>query len=162
MLNDQPISADQQQAWFASLQGDSSRLYLVFHQQNRPIGMLYFSDIGERRCSWGCYIGVEAVWPGSGLLLEVAALDFAFSQLGMDCLHAAVLEFNKAPQRMHKAFAYRLVNRQADALWRDGKHHALLHYEYLRDEWRDNRERVLTQLPRQIGEAVALMTYSDG
>ncbi len=162
MLSDQLISTDQQQAWFSGLQGDASRLYLVFHLQNLPVGMLYFSDIDEQRCSWGCYIGAEAVWPGSGLLLEVAALDFAFSRFGVNCLHAAVLEFNKSPQRMHKAFGYRLVSRQADALWRGGQRHALLHYEYLRDEWQDNREGVLAQLPPQIGGAVALMTFNDG
>lgn len=159
MLDNQLITAAQQKSWFLGLEGDASRRYLVFHLHDIPVGMLYFTEIEEHRCNWGCYLGAEAVWPGSGLLLEVAALDYAFTQLNVDCLRAAVLEFNQAPQRIHRIFRYRLVERQPDALQRDGQSHALLHYEYWRQDWLSNRETVLAQLPRQIREAIELISF---
>ncbi|HUE91255.1 UDP-4-amino-4,6-dideoxy-N-acetyl-beta-L-altrosamine N-acetyltransferase [Pseudomonas sp.] len=161
MLSNQPISAAQQQSWFVGLEGDTERRYLVFCQEQTPVGMLYFTAITPARCSWGCYIGAEAVWPGSGLLLEVAALDYAFDRLGVDCLHAEVLDFNLPPQRMHKVFGYRLVTTQPDALQRNGQQHALLHYEYACAEWQANRDKVIASLPRQIREGIARISFTD-
>lgn len=154
MLTNSIISSEQQIKWFESLASDKSRLYFVFFQDENPIGMLYFVDITKEDCSWGCYIGEEAVWPGSGLLLEVAALDFALKKLSLEQLNAEVFDFNFAPQKMHKIFGYTSVDAAESTIEREGKEHLLFKFRYKKTDWIKNREKVVAKLPKQIREGI--------
>lgn len=154
MLTNSIISSEQQIKWFESLVADKSRLYFVFFQDANPIGMLYFVDITKEDCSWGCYIGEEAVWPGSGLLLEVAALDFALKKLSLEQLNAEVFDFNSAPQKMHKIFGYTSVDATENTIEREGKEHVLFKFQYKKTDWINNREKIVAKLPKQIREGI--------
>jgi len=154
MLTNSIISSEQQIKWFESLVVDKSRLYFVFFQDANPIGMLYFVDITKEDCSWGCYIGEEAVWPGSGLLLEVAALDFALKKLSLEQLNAEVFDFNFAPQKMHKIFGYTSVDATENTIEREGKEHVLFKFQYKKTDWINNREKIVAKLPKQIREGI--------
>ena len=154
MLTNSIISSEQQIKWFESLVADKSRLYFVFFQNENPIGMLYFVDITKEDCSWGCYIGEEAVWPGSGLLLEVAALDFALKKLSLEQLNAEVFDFNFAPQKMHKIFGYTSVDATENTIEREGKEHVLFKFQYKKTDWINNREKIVAKLPKQIREGI--------
>lgn len=154
MLTNSIISSEQQIKWFESLVADKSRLYFVFFQDANPIGMLYFVDITKEDCSWGCYIGEDAVWPGSGLLLEVAALDFALKKLSLEQLNAEVFDFNSAPQKMHKIFGYTSVDATENTIEREGKEHVLFKFQYKKTDWINNREKIVAKLPKQIREGI--------
>ncbi|CAM5204060.1 hypothetical protein [Alishewanella longhuensis] len=65
-----------------------------------------FSQLNQQTLEWGCYLGEDNVWPGSGLLLEIAALDYAASQSGVHRLYAEVLSFNLSVLKMHRLFGY--------------------------------------------------------
>ena len=161
MLTNNLITSGQQIKWFESLAKDKSRLYFVFSQSQKPIGMLYFTDITVKDCSWGCYIGEEAVWPGSGLLLEVAALDYAFEKLLLEQLNAEVLEFNIAPQKLHNIFGYTASGVDENAVERDGKKYALLKYSYKKTVWQESRERIISKLPKQIRQGVEKIEFAN-
>lgn len=159
MLSTNEITKSGQLSWFEDLQGDRSRRYFVYFQNARPTGMLYFTDIDQDSCSWGCYIGEEAVWPGSGLLLEVAALDYAFSYLNLNRLNAEVFDFNIPAQKLHKLFEYSFNGVSFESYHRDGGEHHLLKYFYLKQDWLVRRDLVVAKLPRQIIEAVKAITF---
>jgi len=159
MISTAEISASDQLRWFEELQKDKQRQYFVFYQDLRPAGMLYFTDISETECSWGCYLGEDAVWPGSGLLLEVAALDFAFNILRVERLNAEVFEFNIPAIKMHQLFEYSHQDTQADQHYRDGVSCPLLKYFYLRKDWLEKREIVLEKLPKQLREATKQLIF---
>ncbi|GAB3443572.1 UDP-4-amino-4,6-dideoxy-N-acetyl-beta-L-altrosamine N-acetyltransferase [Massilia solisilvae] len=152
MLDDTLIEADQQRRWFDSLGQATDRQYRVFLQDDKPVGMLYFSDIGSSACHWGCYIGEDAVWPGSGLILEIAALDFAFGTLDVATLVAEVFEGNRSPIQMHRTFGYREQETKS-ASTRSGQAKNLICFSYAKADWLANRDQVLAKLPRQIRAA---------
>lgn len=150
MVSSGLITADEHRQWFAGLEYDVTRLYAVFLQDLRPIGMLYFTKITKASCSWGCYIGEEAVWPGSGLILEVAALDYAFKILKTEILNANVFEFNKQPQSMHRLFMYQCDRADDTQIEHDGSSQTLIRYWYEKNAWLRNRSIVVNRLPRKI------------
>ncbi len=139
MLDDSIIEPHQQRIWFNNLSNTPSKQYKVFYQDSKPIGMLYFSEINLRSCVWGCYVGEEAIWPGTGVLLAIAALDYAFNHLEVDKLRAEVFEHNISPIRMHQAFGYRTM-RDRNVTTKNGRQVRLLCFEYSQEEWRANRE----------------------
>lgn len=160
MLDDTLIDPNQQSQWFDSLDKLIDKRYLVFLQNDKPIGMLYFSDIDNKRCNWGCYIGEDAVWPGSGLILEIAALDFAFNILKTEQLVAEVFEDNLSPIRIHKVFGYQLAEKNIVRATRSGHNKQLSCFIYTKFDWLANKEQVLAKLPRQIKEAAQLIKFS--
>ena len=161
MISDAQITSEQQKKWFEGLADDPERKYMTFFQDETPVGLLYFSSITRESCEWGCYIGEEAVWPGSGLLLEVAALDYAFNFLEVECLIAEVFEFNVAPQRMHDFFGYKNLGLSDQVIERDGVEYRLIRYCYEKCAWLARREQVMNSLPRQIRAAVEKISFNS-
>lgn len=161
MFSTNEISQSDQIRWYDSLKDDPARLYFVFFQDLRPVGMLYFTNIENEVCSWGCYLGEEAVWPGSGLILEIAALEYAFNHLNVGQLNAEVFEFNGSAQRMHQVFEYPLVGKSTKRYLRDGVECSLLQYVYLKKDWNEKKDRVLAKLPRQLKEVFSDITFVE-
>ena len=151
------ISAQDQQVWFEGVKARKDCFYFLFLQDDKPIGMLSFTDIDGVACKWGCYIGEDAVWPGSGLILEVAALDYAFDVIGVELLVAEVFEHNKGPIRMCRFFEYEEAG-LADAA--SGPNASrLLKFVYARKNWVERRRAVLRKLPKQIQVALEQIEY---
>lgn len=159
MLDDTLIEPLQQKQWFESLAKSKDKQYMVFRQDARPIGMLYFSEINKQSCSWGCYIGEEAVWPGTGVLLSLAALDYAFNTLNVELLFAEVFENNISPIKMHKALGY-TVKPDKLASTKCGKKVVLKCFEFRRQDWEANREIILAKLPKQIKQAADFISFN--
>lgn len=159
MLDDTVIEPQQQEQWFDSLAKTKVKQYMIFHQDSKPIGMLYFSDINKESCEWGCYIGEEAVWPGTGVLLSVAALEYAFKILKVEKLSAEVIETNISPIRMHQAFGY-TAKPDKFATTKSGKEIKLKCFECLRVDWEKNKETILAKLPKQIRQAADFIVFN--
>lgn len=149
MHNDAKITWEEHKDWFAALKEDKSREFWVLHQEERPIGILNFNAIGTAKPEWGCYLGETNVWPGSGLLLEVAALDHAVTFNAAELLIAEVLSFNKSAIGMHRLFECPLINKKPGGL-RDGEPFDKLYYEYPLSQWQKNRDNVLSKLPKSL------------
>ncbi|MBL8370324.1 MAG: UDP-4-amino-4,6-dideoxy-N-acetyl-beta-L-altrosamine N-acetyltransferase [Burkholderiaceae bacterium] len=158
MFDDTEIQPQQQQRWFETLAVSSDRQYKVFYQDSKPIGMLSFSEIKKESCFWGCYIGEEAVWPGTGVLLAVAALDYAFNTLDVQLLSAEVFEDNASPIKMHKTFGY-AEKPDRFAVTKGGKRVKVKCFEYMKQDWEKNREKILCKLPKQIREAADSIVF---
>lgn len=159
MYNQELISTAQHAHWFAALQRDPARSYFVMLQDSKPIGSLNYSDMQQAQWEWGCFIGENAVWPGSGILLELAALDFAAAR-GAKSLRAEVLHFNLAPIKLHRFFGYRELDRKPAEIERDGVTHDALVFVYDLDDWRAARPRVLARLPRQVAAAAGNIRFN--
>lgn len=158
MLDDTIIDSQQQKQWFENLSKNKNKIYKVFYQNWKPVGMLYFSDINTESCSWGCYIGEEAVWLGTGMLLSIAALDYAFNDLNIKKLNAEVLESNISPIIMHQALEY-TINPDKPDTTRSGKKINLKCFSYEKQDWIKNRESILNKLPIKISQATDLISF---
>lgn len=159
MHNDAPISWEEHLSWFDKLQSDESRQVFIFKQNDRPIGVLNFSQRSQGVIEWGCYLGETDVWPGSGLLLEIAALDYAAAQIELTSLYAEVLSFNQSVVRMHEFFGYQPLPDRPGQM-RNDEPYVVNVFSYELDEWRKNRIRVLARLPKQICAAADLIQFT--
>lgn len=149
MYNQEPISGAQHAQWFAGLKQDPARRYFVMLQDGKPIGSLNYSQMLQPEWEWGCFIAENAIWPGSGILLELAALDFAAAQ-GARRLRAEVLDFNLAPVKLHRFFGYTQLDSKPAQVERDGRMHDALVFVYDMDQWRRCRAGILAKLPKQV------------
>jgi UDP-4-amino-4,6-dideoxy-N-acetyl-beta-L-altrosamine N-acetyltransferase len=159
MRDDHLISSEEQRRWFHGLHGDGTRRYLVYEQNGRPVGMLYFSDVSPLSAVMGYYLGEESCWPGSGVLLQIAGIDYAFDVLQTDTVVAEVVSFNTGPQRLHRAFGFRLEDAPAGTLHRDGASWIILRYRLTSTDWRQTRGTVLATLPRQVRDAAGTILF---
>ncbi|MCH8537867.1 MAG: UDP-4-amino-4,6-dideoxy-N-acetyl-beta-L-altrosamine N-acetyltransferase [Alkalimonas sp.] len=160
MHNDQPISWSEHQAWYQRL-ATSDTVFFILWQDERPIGSLYFNPHPTSGLEWGCYLGEQNVWPGSGLLLEIAALDYATAQHGCHNLHAEVLSFNQGVRKLHQLFGYQETHEQAAETERHGEPYSVHYYVYSTADWRTNRSTVLAKLPKQIAQAAAFIEFTS-
>ncbi|PHS59518.1 MAG: UDP-4-amino-4,6-dideoxy-N-acetyl-beta-L-altrosamine N-acetyltransferase [Alteromonas sp.] len=155
------ISWQQHLSWFETLKNDSKKQFFVFLQNERPVGVLNFTlvdaienphELTTPCLEWGCYIGEDNVWPGSGLLLEIAALDYAFIGKNAATLYAEVLSSNQSVLKMHKLFQYDALEDRTDEKT-DGAIVTVKRFLYHQKQWLLKREKVLSMLPKQIGAA---------
>lgn len=159
MYNQDAIPAAQHALWFENLRHDPARRYFVMLQDGKPIGSLNYSDMLQPEWEWGCFIGESATWPGSGILLELAALDFA-AQQGASRLRAEVLDFNLPPIKLHRFFGYTQLDSKPAQAERDGRLHDACVFIYDMDDWRQARAGVLARLPKQVVAAAGKIHFN--
>ena len=159
MINDYVIGYSQQRTWFRNISATTSEQHLVFFQNDRPIGMLYFSDISSDSCKWGCYLGEENIWPGSGILLFIAALDYAFDVIGVCELCAEVFEDNYSSVKLDNFFGYEYAGSIRVSTFSNVSKN-LLQFSYEKDTWLLNRPKIIDKLPRRIREATKHIMFS--
>lgn len=160
MHNNNPVAWQDHCKWFDGLQQDTTRKFFVLWQQQRPIGVLNFSGLDTVRPEWGCYLGETNVWPGSGIILESAALDYAAKFTQFSHLLAQVLSFNDAANKMHKVFEYQKVKTQYGGE-RNGETFDVWYYSYCLEEWRKKRSTILTKLPKNIALAAEKLRFLE-
>jgi UDP-4-amino-4,6-dideoxy-N-acetyl-beta-L-altrosamine N-acetyltransferase len=160
MLARHEITKERQSAWFAGLNNDASRAYFVMKQDARPIGMLYFSEITHHECIWGCYLGETNVWPGSGLILEMGALRYAFDIIKVDLLRAEVFAHNEAPLRMRKVFGYVPDDPPERKVRVDDREEQLKRFFLKKSDWKYQKESLLMRLPASIRVASEQIEFS--
>jgi UDP-4-amino-4,6-dideoxy-N-acetyl-beta-L-altrosamine N-acetyltransferase len=159
MIDDIVIDEEQQKNWFASLAKNMDKEYLVFVQDRRPIGMLYFSNIQEKSCYWGGYIGEDAVWPGSGVILEYAALEYAFNILNRDILMAEVFEDNIGPQKIHEFFGFEIIESGKDIKIKSDTEKRLNLFSYKSSDWYKNKKNIIEKMPKQLKLAIDFINF---
>lgn len=156
----EPISWQQHLSWFCGLQADPCRQFYVLWQNARAIGVLNFSKLDTPRPEWGCYLGETDIWPGSGIILELAALDYVSANLSFSHLDAQVLSFNMAANKLHKVFEYEQVMTNKGGQ-RNGQFFDILHYSYPLKLWSQRRDKVLAKLPKNIALAAASIQFAQ-
>ncbi|MBF0256934.1 MAG: UDP-4-amino-4,6-dideoxy-N-acetyl-beta-L-altrosamine N-acetyltransferase, partial [Gammaproteobacteria bacterium] len=104
MYSHHEISLDEHRAWFDRMRQDSSRRWYLYRDEiGAAQGVVYFTDIDTTQGTafWGFYAAPEAP-PGTGLRMELAALNFAFGELSLHKLSCEVLANNGAVANLHK------------------------------------------------------------
>lgn len=160
MHNNAPIKWQDHCAWYENLQSDTSRQYFILWQNQRPIGVLNFSQLNTSTPEWGCYLGETNVWPGSGIILELAALDYMATHKQFSHLLAQVLSFNNAANKMHKVFEYEQVSIEKGGE-RKGLNFDILCYSYELKLWAEKRDQILAKLPKNVALAAANIQFLE-
>lgn len=113
--NQHVIPLDEHLAWWGRVVDDPTRRVLVFEVDGVPRGVVNFFDLAleeaPRTGSWGFFLDHEtATAEGTAMLLWTRvmgeAVDYAFDELGLDELHAEVLEHNEAVRMMNRRYRF--------------------------------------------------------
>jgi UDP-4-amino-4,6-dideoxy-N-acetyl-beta-L-altrosamine N-acetyltransferase len=155
MHNADLISHEEHLDWFNALQNDLTRQSWIYCQHQRPVGLLNFTDVLSKHVQWGGYLGETDVLPGSGLVLEWAALQWASTYTHCVTLDAQVLSFNISALKLHQLFEYKLVKTQAGGIRPATDNQPKLSYtvhffSYPVTQWSDNSIKVLAKLPKPL------------
>lgn len=108
MYTDHLITPDEHARWFAAARTSARCRYLVFEDSTRPLGFVSFTDVSvaHRRCTWAFYLGETDVQRGTGSVMELLALDYAFGPLNIRKLCCEVFDFNASVIKLHKRFGF--------------------------------------------------------
>lgn len=158
MHYDKLISWDEHTHWFEALLQDDNRECWIYYQHTRPVGVLNFSETQQATMQWGCYLGEVNCAPGSGLILEWAALEYALQKPGCETLEAQVLSFNTSALKMHKIFDYALLKTEHGPLRQQNgqsepERYNVHFFNYALQKWQKQRDVVLAKLPKPIQRA---------
>ncbi len=117
MVSQEPISAEQQRAWFAKVsQSDRCAHYLIFFR-GEPVGLIYIDAQGDQPLKEsqviepGMYLASDSPYRGTLLAFcpALALNDYCFEQLGCEKLVARVKQDNRAALRFNEKLGYRVV-----------------------------------------------------
>ena len=144
MYTHHEISLDEHRAWFQRLQRDPSRRWYLFQDETGTAqGVVYFTDIDTEQGTafWGFYARPEAA-SGTGLRMELAALDLAFSELGLHKINCEVLANNAPVVNMHKKVGFTEEGRFREQHHDGGSRIDIVRLGLLASEWPMHRERL--------------------
>lgn len=142
MFTDKIISADEHRAWFEKMQGDESLRYLVFEHCGKPLGLIYFTgiDFQTGTCTWGFYLGVSGLPRGTGTVMGILGIEYAFEQLSISKVCGETRGFNIAGIRYHEQMGF--VRQGSRRILRNGIMEEVISFVLSRESWRPKKQQL--------------------
>ena len=143
MYTADPISAEQQQAWFGRISQDASVQYWLIYYQGRPVGVanLYAISRANRSCYWAFYLGDQDLrGSGIGAKVELAVLGYVFEELKLNKLSCEVFVTNEKVVAMHEKFGFRREAYFRQHIYKNGQYLDVVGLALLAREWQQLRE----------------------
>ncbi|TPG63727.1 UDP-4-amino-4,6-dideoxy-N-acetyl-beta-L-altrosamine N-acetyltransferase [Hymenobacter nivis] len=151
MYTSAPVSAEQQQAWFARVVADASKEYWVIMHQGRPVGVanLYAINPDFRSCYWAFYLGdPDLRGSGLGARVEYAVLEHVFEERKLNKLLCEVFVSNDKVVALHEKFGFRRESYFRQHVYKNGTFHDVVGLALLRREWQLLREQLQARFVR--------------
>ncbi|MDL1974684.1 MAG: UDP-4-amino-4,6-dideoxy-N-acetyl-beta-L-altrosamine N-acetyltransferase [Deltaproteobacteria bacterium] len=147
MYTDHIIAIDEHRSWFERIKQDQSVIYKIFRFQDRPIGVVCFTDIDSRnnKCSWGFYLGVTDVPRRSGAAMEFLAIEHAFDEMNIRKLCCEIFAFNSNVIKLHKKFGFVEEGHFTKYILKNGKYEDVIFLASFKEQWlklKDQLERL--------------------
>ena len=144
MYTDHIISLEEHRAWFERSKLQTTSVYLVFDVQDQPAGLVYFTDIDKNnsKSHWGFYLGEENIPRGSGTVMGVLGLDYAFTQLKIRKLCGEAFAFNDASIRFHKRLGFSEEGRFIKHVLRRGVYEDVVSFALFREDWLNKQQNL--------------------
>jgi UDP-4-amino-4,6-dideoxy-N-acetyl-beta-L-altrosamine N-acetyltransferase len=141
MLSTHVITNEEHRSWFFNLDHNTCR-YLVFEYRQRPVGLVYFTEIDRNndRCKWGFYLGETDVPSGTGLLMGCLSMEYVFSVLNIRKLCSQVLSNNETSIKYHHKLGFKEEGRLLKHVFHNGIYVDVLMLALFRNEWEGVRD----------------------
>lgn len=143
MYTAEPISVEQQQAWYARISQDPTVQYWLIYYKDRPVGVanLYAISTRNRSCYWAFYLGEENLHgSGIGARVELAVLAHVFDNLKLNKLACEVFVTNEKVVAMHEKFGFRREAYFRQHIYKDKIFVDVVGLAMLRREWQQLRD----------------------
>jgi len=107
MYSQDEIALPDHLRWWAKISASTQDAYFVFEQNGEPLGVVSFTDIDlkNQMAFWAFYASSNAP-KGTGSRMEILALEYFFSKLGLNKLCCEVLASNTPVVGLHKKFGF--------------------------------------------------------
>lgn len=114
MYHTQPFTLKAHLAFLQSLPRRKDKAYFLVRNQHGYLGVIDFVniDIFHRSCDFGLYVNPEGVIPGTGSLLEMAGILYAFNELKLDTINVDVFFDNQRSLGLHKKFGFNVTGKR--------------------------------------------------
>jgi len=136
-------------AWWEQIKSSDRHQYFIYEFQDNPDGIVGFTSIDRqnRNSTWAFYASPTAP-KGTGIRMEMLALDYAFNELGLHKLGCEVLAFNAPVIKLHEKFGFKVEGILRDEYCRDGAFIDIYRLGMLASEWADARNVIIPKLSR--------------
>lgn len=143
MFSDHIISWEEHQRWYQGLQKKDD-VYLVFEFQNRPVGLVCFTDLNKLsdKCFWGFYLGDTRVPKGTGLLMGYWGLEFVFNDLKIRKLKSEVLASNTPSVAYHSKLGFYKEGCFRKEIFKNNRLEDVVLFAHFKDRWAEIRHEI--------------------
>lgn len=151
MYTDEPISHEQQEAWFEKVKTDPSSQYWLIQYSDQKIGLASLTGISYAlsSCYWAFYLGDTSIrGAGIGSKVEFNVLEHVFNELHLNKLRCEVYVFNDKVISMHEKFGFRREAYYRQHARKNGKWQDVVGLAMLREEWEQSRELMRAKIYR--------------
>lgn len=144
MYNDQPIPYEHHDRWFNDILINQICNYQLFMYQNKRLGLVSFKVLPSQHKTsvWGFYIGEKNAPIGSGTIMGILGLDYAFHCLNMRKVIGEVLSFNHKSERFHLKLGFQREGAYKNKINQNNKRIDILHFELCKDEWEVHKKKL--------------------
>jgi UDP-4-amino-4,6-dideoxy-N-acetyl-beta-L-altrosamine N-acetyltransferase len=149
MYTTHEIALKEHLVWWEGVRGSDSQRYFMYEHDGQPLGIVGFASIdrANQNSSWAFYASPDAP-RGTGSLMEMLALDYAFSEIGLHKLFCEVLAFNAPVIKLHEKFGFKIEGILRDQYKRDGLFIDIYRLGLLVGEWADIFDGMNSKLTR--------------
>jgi UDP-4-amino-4,6-dideoxy-N-acetyl-beta-L-altrosamine N-acetyltransferase len=135
MFTSDLISQDEHIKWFARANKDPDIHLMLVEHNCKKVGFVQFSPVCENGvANWGFYAKPEAP-KGTGRIIGIAALDYAFQRLKLHKVCGQALVKNSASIRLHERLGFVCEGLLREHHQTGSDHHDVQCFGLLRNEW---------------------------
>jgi len=136
MFTDHIISWDEHEAWFAGIPASGNH-HCIFELNGCPVGVSSFTAIDplNKHCSWGFYLGENPLPRGTGTLLGIYSMQYAFDVLGVHRVYSEVMASNQVSLNYHSKMGFSLEGVLREHIKKAGVFIDVVCYGQLAEEW---------------------------
>ena len=135
MYSQHEISLAEHRRWFESLVSDSSRVAMILELDNIPAAFVQFNELScGHVADWGFYNAPDAR-KGTGRILGISALNYAFSELGYHKVCGQVIGFNKQSISFHESLGFVKEGTLRDQYFDGASYHDVLCFGIFESDW---------------------------
>ena len=136
MFSQKEITIDEHRNWFNKVSQEKHRHLLVFEVRGVPSGSVNFSQLNTGLvANWGFYLAPDAP-KGTGRKLGLAALDYAFDDLGLHKVCGRALGFNDRSIKFHLSLGFKQEGILKNQHFDGQNFHNIVCFGILAHEWK--------------------------
>ncbi|MCX5726097.1 MAG: GNAT family protein [Candidatus Saganbacteria bacterium] len=140
-----PVTRESHLKFLANSEAKGDMVFIV-EKDGEPIGQvaIFNIDAKNKKVEGGAFVlKPDAEGLGIGAFVEYNMLDFAFSVMGVNRVHAEALDTNVEILKLHKNFGFREEGRLREHVIINGEKHDVYCLGLLKNEWDRNRFKKL-------------------
>lgn len=149
MYKDHVIGREEHQLWYEKMKDNPASAYLILEHRGRPLGQTNFTKIDREAssCLWGFYVGEDKRPRGTGTVMGLLSLDYAFETVAVREVIGEVLEHNSKSRQLFDRLGFTLTGRLPQHVFKSGAYADVCVYAMTAEDWlKRHRPRVRAAL----------------